>query len=124
MKLSKLTSKGFVTKAAGLGAGAVVGEIVNNKVGEKLPAAAQKFSPALSIIAGAFLSSSRSQFVKESAAGMIATGMAQATKSILPDETKTQLGIGEVMLGVNDVMLGMDEPRVDFTSGAAGESNY
>jgi hypothetical protein len=130
ISVKNILKKENLVGAAGLGAGSLSAEVVLSKVAPMLPAGAAKFAPALPILAGLVLSNSKG-FLGHVGKGMLAQGVAGVAKTIIPADTKANLGIGgDVMMG--SVMMGeslapvagFSSDSYDYTSAAAGEMSY
>ena len=130
VNIKNILKKDNLIGAAGLGAGSLGAEVVLSKVAPMLPDAAAKFAPALPILAGLVLSNSKG-FLGHVGKGMLAQGVAGVAKTIIPADTKANLGIGgDVMMG--SVMMGeslapvagFSSDSYDYTSAAAGEMSY
>lgn len=130
ISVKNILKKENLVGAAGLGAGSLSAEVVLSKVAPMLPAGAAKYAPALPILAGLVLSNSKG-FLGHVGKGMLAQGVAGVAKTIIPADTKANLGIGgDVMMG--SVMMGeslapvagFSSDSYDYTSAAAGEMSY
>ena len=132
VSVKNILKKDNLVGAAGLGAGSLSAEVVLSKVTPMLPAVATQFAPAIPIIAGMLLSSSKG-FLGSVGKGMIAQGVAGVAKQYIPVDTKVSLGIGgddtmmgSVMMGEATAapMAGYSSDSYDYTSGDSGEMNY
>jgi len=138
MNLKKVLNKKVLTDAAALSVGSIAAEIVS---GEKVAGQIfkteeqQKFVPIIPILGGLLLASQTNNMAKFAGYGMLANAGGNVLKSVVPDDTKASLGIGNVMLsGIDNVMLnevptaptlnGFSSSSYDYTSGSAGELNY
>jgi len=138
MNLKKVLNKKVLTDAAALSVGSIAAEIVSgDKVAGQIfkTEDQQKFVPAVPILAGLLFASNSNNMVKMAGYGMLANAGGNVLKNFVPEETKTSLGIGNVMLsGVDNVMMndvpsaptlnGFTSSSYDYTSGSAGELNY
>ena len=90
--------------------------------------AAQKYAPAVPILAGMLIQTGRG-LTKSVGHGMIANGVANLAKEFLPATFQEQMGVKmgatDVMMGVTgqDTLMGHSE-SFDYTSGEAGEMDY
>jgi hypothetical protein len=131
IKVKDILKKENLVAAAGLGVGSVAADAVTKKVAPMVlkSATAQKYAPAIPILAGMLIQTG-SGVVKSVGHGMIANGVAQAFKEVLPSNVKSQVGIdgtGQVLMsGVSQPLMGTPNAAsgYDYTSSAEGEMAY
>jgi hypothetical protein len=132
IKVKNILKKDNLMSAAGLGVGSIAAEVVSSKVTPMIlkSEAAQKFAPAVPILAGMVIQTGRG-VTKSIGHGMIANGVANLAKEFLPATFKAQMGVGaygtNVMMGVNgqDTLMGTGgSESFDYTASEAGEMDY
>lgn len=131
IKVKNILKKENLVAAAGLGVGSVAAETVTAKVAPMVlkSAAAQKYAPAIPILAGMLIQTGKG-VVKSVGHGMIANGVAQAFKEVLPANVKQQFAINgtdEVLMsGTHTPLMGTSSMSsgFDYTSPAEGEMAY
>ena len=131
INVKNILKKENLVAAAGLGVGSVAAETVTAKVAPMVlkSATAQKYAPAIPILAGMVIQTGKG-VVKSVGHGMIANGVAQAFKEVLPAEVKSKFaitGTDEVLMsGVSQPLMGTQSMSsgFDYTSPAGGEMSY
>ena len=132
IKVKNILKKDNLMSAAGLGVGSIAAEVVSSKVTPMIlkSEAAQKFAPAVPILAGMVIQTGRG-VTKSIGHGMIANGVANLAKEFLPATFKAQMGVGayggDVLMGVNgqDTLMGTrTSDSFDYTASESGEMDY
>jgi len=133
IKVKNILKKDNLMSAAGLGVGSIAAEVVTSKVTPMVlkTEASQKFAPAIPILAGMIIQTG-SGVTKSIGHGMIANGVSNLTKELLPASLKEQLGVGaygeNVMMGVTgqDTLMGTSPLQAfDYTvTESTGETAY